>query len=649
MSRYFFDCETNGFLDELDRIHSLVLKDADTGHVISCADQPHYIKNGFGIEDGVKLLARADEIIGHNIIKFDIPALAKVYPGFSPQGKVTDTMVWARLVYPRDDLRTKDASLNRKRERKGLPRIDGKEMGGQKLETWGFRLGILKGTYAQDNEDAWSSWNPEMQDYCEQDVEVTEALYRRLTERSGKILADGKPAFPLEAIDLEHRVAAIVARQERYGFCFDTEKAEALLARLLTRRAELGDELQKAFPPRWRPKGKGPFVPKRDNARMGYVAGCPLTKVELTPFNPGSRIHVSEWLKVMRGWRPIEFTNDGHPKVDETILNQLPFPEAKVLAETFMIDKRLGQLSEGDQAWLKCVGLDGRIHGSVNTNGAVTGRMTHMLPNVGQVPSGKAPYGHECRECFTVPPDKVQVGCDADALELRCLAGYMAKYDNGSYIEVVLKGKKEDGTDNHSVNCRALGLDPKKIIPIDGKQETGRDIAKTWFYAFIYGAGDWKLGATVGVRGDEAEIIKAGKKSRATFLKNLPALGKLTEKVKAKAKKQGFIRGLDGRRLSIRSQHAALNTLLQSAGAIIMKKGLVILDGLLQDAGLVPGEDYEFVANVHDEWQMEVSPQHAEMVGQTARRAIQLAGEAFNFRCPLDGAYDIGRNWAETH
>ncbi len=231
------------------------------------------------------------------------------------------------------------------------------------------------------------------------------------------------------------------------------------------------------------------------------------------------------------------------------------------------------------------------------------------------------------------------VGADAAALELRCLAGYMAMYDNGDYVRTVLEGKSEDKTDIHNVNARALGCT--------------RPQAKVWFYAFIYGAGDGKLGSIL--EAPPGQEIAWGKRSRARFLKNLPALGKITKRVKerveGKAKlKDGrpaprYLNGVDGRRLHCRSSHSAFNTLLQSAGAVFMKKALVILDDQLQRLGLIPGDDYEFVGNIHDEWQMEVSDHLGEVVGQAAKESIRLAGEAFKFGCPLDGDFKIGRSW----
>jgi DNA polymerase-1 len=350
-------------------------------------------------------------------------------------------------------------------------------------------------------------------------------------------------------------------------------------------------------------------------------------------------------------WQPEEYTDDGKPKIDDAVLKGLEYPEAKVLAEYYLVAKRIGQVAEGDEAWLKRIKPNGRIHGGVTTNGAVTGRMTHSKPNLAQVPKVKylgkeiarglaGEYGFECRDCFGVPGGRAQVGADAAALELRDLAGYMARWDGGAYVRIVLDGKKEDGTEIHTVNRKALEID-------------SRDDAKTWFYAFLYGAGDEKLGLIVTkVRGKEAQ--KRGKQLRAKFLKNLPALGALVAAVKETAAKRGYLIGLDGRRLHVRSQHSALNTLLQSAGAIQMKKALVILEQMLQSKGFKNSEqsstpDYEFILNVHDEWQIETKPEIADEVGRTAVAAIRAAGEHFKFPCPLDGEYKIGRTWAETH
>jgi hypothetical protein len=521
---------------------------------------------------------------------------------------VMDTLVLSRLIHP--DLYESD----QKRIKRGtLPqRLSCRHS----LEAWGYRVGENKAEYT----GGFDEWNPEMESYCEQDVETLHKLWVFLNVS----------AYDPRAVEIEHKVQQIIFRQEQYGFLFDHAKAVALQTKLVAHRAGLQETIAETFHPRFLRDGDVKPV-KVNNKKLGYVAGTVRQPVAYTEFNPSSRDHIASWFKHLYGWKPVDFTADGKPKVDEDVLTSLPYPGASLLAEYLMVVRRLGQLAEGNEAWLKRVGDDGRMHGSIITNGAVTGRMTHAKPNMGQVPAVHSPYGPECRELFIASPGKVLVGGDASALELRGLAGYMARYDNGAYIKTVTEGRKADGTEIHYVNQKALGID-------------SRDAAKTWFYAFIYGAGDEKLGLIL----KASSKVSAGRASRKRFLTNLPALGKLVLAVQAKTKKGKSIRGLDGRVIPIRAQHSALNTLLQSAGAIIMKKALVILDDSLKSK-YIPGEDYEFVANVHDEWQIECNPEHAEHIASLAVTAMEEAGKFFKFPCPITGEARIGRNWRETH
>ncbi|HDS1087297.1 DNA polymerase [Stenotrophomonas maltophilia] len=608
-----FDCETNGLLDELDTIHCISLQEVDEtgaprGPILSAND------HGTGemtVRQAVERLKKAKRVVGHNIAGFDIPAIAKVFPDFKVQAYF-DTLLMSTLVYP--DLKDRDFKARKKQG--ANPVLPGKLIGRHALEAWGYRLGRWKGDYAAQMAarglDPWAQWSQEMDDYCDQDVAVTQALFALLMSK----------VLPTEAIELEQAVAPILSRQQRYGYLFDQEKARELECILVSRRTALEAELRKVIPP-WKVV-KRKFVPKRDDKRRGYVKGVEVTTYKDVVFNPASRQHIADRLTAMYGWQPQEFTEKGQPKIDEEVLGALKFPIIPLLLEHFIVNKRLGQLAEGDEAWLKAIKKDGRIHGSVNQNAAVTGRMTHSKPNIAQVPKCGVPYGKECRSLFCVPTGKLQVGADASGLELRCLAHFMAKHDGGEYAKVILEG------DIHSVNQSAAGLPT-------------RDNAKTFIYAFLYGAGDAKLGSIVG------KGRQAGAKLRSKFLAGLPALEKLVRGVKKRAAEKGYLIGLDGRKLHIRSDHAALNTLLQSAGALVMKKALVILDADLQAAGLVPGVHYEFLANVHDEWQIEVDEDKAEFVGKTAQAAIRKAGDHFGFRCPLDGEFKIGRNWAETH
>jgi hypothetical protein len=611
-----FDIETNGLLDELTKIHCIAIRDIENGITYRANDHGSAVT----VEEAVRLLMGAKGIAGHNIIGFDIPAIQKVYPWFKPQGVVRDTLLMSQLIFT--NLKDEDFERIKRNERdaakgKRAAAIYPKKLiGRHSLEAWGARMGCWKGDYSdmmkERGLDPWAEWNQEMDDYCLQDIRVTCRLWDKLIAQD----------FHDDAIQLEHDVAPIIGRQERYGFLFNREKALELEATLIGKRAELVEKLREVFPP-WKRKA-GIIIPKRDNKTLGYVKGVPFQKWKTVTFNPGSRQHIADRLGALYGWKPAEFTDNGQAKVDETTLEGLKYPEAPLLIEYLTVEKRLGQLSEGKQAWFKAVKADGRIHGRVTQNGAVTGRMTHSNPNMAQVPSSGAPYGPECRGLFGVPKGKKQVGADASGLELRCLAHFMGRWDHGDYAKIILEG------DVHTTNQLAAGLGT-------------RNQAKTFIYAFLYGAGDEKIGSIVG----KGKV--AGAELKAQFLAGLPALASLIKAIKGVVRQQGYLRGLDGRKLHVRSDHAALNTLLQSAGAVVMKMALVLLDRRLQEDGLVPGVDYEFVANIHDEFQIEVSEKWADRVGAAATDAIFRAGERFGFRCPLAGEFKVGNNWHDTH
>lgn len=613
-----FDLETDGFVEVLTKIHSLVMKDTETGQVWSCADHPGYTS----IAAGLKLLTAADMIVGHNIICFDIPAIQKVHPGWSPTGLVRDTLVLSRLIW--SDLRNMDFDLRRHN-----PRFPGQMIGRHSLEAWGYRIGNHKGDYGKSTD--WSTWTSDMQTYCEQDVALTEDFWKLILTKE----------YSEEATVLEHKFQTIIHKQEQAGFHFNVKKAQALYATLAQRRMELERELRGIFDPWWVPKQRNAsdgkpkvFTPKGNNVRYGYVKGASMVKVDLVEFNPGSRDHISDRFRKLRGWKPAQWGKDGKAKVDEDILANLPYPEAKPISEYLMVQKRIGQLAEGPQAWLKQE-RDGVIYHRVITNGAVTGRCTHIKPNVAQVPSlsnkrGKVPYGRECRELFYAPEGFVMLGCDASGLELRCLAHYMAKYDDGAYGEVILSG------DIHTMNMKAAGL-------------PARDPAKTFIYAFLYGAGNVLLGALLLPHGSQKEQARAGAQMRRRFLNNLPALRNLQDAAKVAAKMRGWLKGIDGRIIPIRSQHAALNTLLQGCGAVVMKRANILFYENVTAAGYVWGRDWYQVANIHDEYQTCVRPEFAEDIGAMAVEAIVNAGRSFNFRIPLDAEYAVGPTWADTH
>jgi DNA polymerase-1 len=633
-----FDIETNGLLADLTQIHCINVIERSTGRHFAFnggvyADGSPAPRDGT-IEDGLKMLADADVLAGHNIIAFDIPAIQKVYPTFKTRARLYDTLVVVSVIHTniadKDFRALANGKLPDEFRAAGL-------IGRQSLKAWGYRLGVMKGDY----EGAWDAFTQDMDAYARNDPFVSLALVEHCESKN----------YSRECIDLEHAVQHIIKRQERRGFAFNTTKANALVAKLQKRKAEIEAELQAVFKP-WTVTTD--FTPKRDNKKKGWKAGVTIQKVKTVVFNPASRQHIASRLTALHGWKPTKFTDSGQPAIDETVLGELTYPEAKILAEYLLVEKRLGQLSDGKKACLKFV-RNGRIHGTVRTNGAVTGRMTHADPNVAQTPTVEADYGFEFRDCYEAGPGLVLVGCDAEGLELRCLGHYMARYDGGEYANTVVNGKKSDGTDVHSVNKRALGMNSRDVH------------TKRFIYAMLYGAADYKLGTIVyddftdevrdrfnakypaknkKERGNA--IARLGASRRARLMENLPALDALIQAVQ-KAAKRGYLVGLDGRHIHVRSKHSALNSLLQGAGAIVMKKALVLFDESVYEVYRCNGAIVEPVANVHDEFQTETQEEIAHEVGRLAAESIRRAGEHFNFRCPLSGSFKVGASWAHTH
>lgn len=440
MARYAFDIETNGLLDTMNTIHSLVFTDVDTGEMFSCHDQ---YGADYTNEEGLRMLMDADVVGGHNIIGFDIVAVQLIYPWFKlDEDKVFDTLIMSRLIW--SDILDRDA----KAVQSGV--LPPKMRGRHSLESWGYRLGKWKGDYSADMKeqglDPWAEWSLPMQEYCEQDVEVTVAFWK---------LIESKEVDP-RASQLEHQIAFIVQEQIRHGFMFNYEGALNLLKTLQEERADVEGKLQTLFDP-WVVVDSVTTPAKtiiyKDPDRPNRYAGVPFTKYKTNVFNPGSRAHIADRLMTIRGWRPSEFTSNGQPKIDDEILGNLPYPEAQQIAYYLMLQKRLGQVYEGKNSWINLFNQDtGRMHGGVVTNGAVTGRMTHNYPNVAQTPTPRKPFGNECRSLWMVPKGKKLVGVDVSGLELRMLAHFMAPYDDGEYGRIVLDG------DIHTANQNAAGL-----------------------------------------------------------------------------------------------------------------------------------------------------------------------------------------------
>lgn len=563
--RLLLDIETT--LDH-SKIWCVVTKDLDTQEVRiwkEAKDLSEYIK-------------AASLIVAHNGIAFDFYLLNKLWKCQITLKRVRDTLVLSRLLNP---------SLE----------------GGHSLANLGKLLGIEKSEF--NDFDLQTQSLDEMVQYCKQDVEVLHRIYNYLEAELKR------QDFSTQSQELEHEVQAIIAVQERNGFKFDEPAAMRLLAELKAKLDAITVEMQGIFPPRI------------TTGRTHKTTGKPLKDI-IEPFNPGSRQQIAERL-IEKGWKPKKFTEKGSVIVDETTLEGLDFPEAKAIAEYLMLQKRIAQI----ESWIEHIQADGRVHGKVITNGAVTGRMTHHSPNMAQVPSSKKDkdgniltglegvYGADCRNLWTVEKGCKLVGIDASGLELRMLAHYM---NDNEYTNEVVSG------DIHTANQTAAGLET-------------RNQAKTFIYAFLYGAGAAKIGSIVG------GSAKEGQKLITNFLRNTPKLEKLREKVAKAYAARGVLLALDGRKLLVRSEHSALNTLLQGAGAIVMKKALILLNKDLTKRKI----PFKFVANVHDEIQCETPEQYAELVGQLGVQAIADAGKHFNMNCPLTGEYKVGNTWRETH
>lgn len=607
--RVTFDLETNGFLEQTTTIHSLVIQCLDTEELMSCTDACDDYPS---IEEGLEVLENSEEVWAHNGVKFDYPVLEKL-KGITLKGTLRDSLIISRLIYP--NLMDKDYrrarisptdSIEVKRDKASKLGMKLQNFGKHSLEAWGERLGSLKDNY----QGGFESWSLEMQDYCEQDVRVLTRLVSLLKSKE----------YSEQAIDLEHRFAYWIFRQEQHGVLFNTDKAVELYNTLQSKKVDIEEKLQEAFPP-W--QVKTPFIPKVNNKKLGYKKNVPTYKVREVVFNPSSRHHITFKLKEKYNWKPREHTPSGKAKVDESVLETLPYPEAKLLNEYFLIDKRLGLLANGKNALMKKVRPDGRISAQANTVGAVTRRCTHRV--VANIPRPSTAYGAEIRALFTVPEGRVMLGFDASGLELRCLAHYMAKHDDGKYRDVLLEG------DIHTVNQEAAGLPT-------------RDNAKTFIYGFLYGAGDGKIGEIVG------KGPKEGSRLRQKFLRKTPALHKVIKGVKRKVDKHKSLTAIDGGILHIRSSHSALNTLLQSCGSLIVKQATCLFHEELHRRGYKFGKDYAMVIHYHDELQVELyDPSNAEEFSEVALWALREAGEVYKFRCPIDGEVKVGDTWASTH
>lgn len=454
------------------------------------------------------------------------------------------------------------------------------------LESWGKKLNENKKEYT----GGWDAFSEEMLEYCIQDTVVAASIYKYqcgFRDKNSK------------AIGMEMRVSDIISRQVENGFSFDLDRAEELERDLLMEKAQIEDEMHIIFPDK---------VELRYSEKTGKSL-----KSKITSFNPGSRQQIAERLYEKYGW-VAPTTDKGNPQVDRSVLNELEYPEAKTLVKYFDSTKLMSQVSD----WIRRArcSRDGKIHGGIITLGTVTGRMTSNNPNMQQVSGDK-----RARELFIPRSGWSLVGCDLSGLELRMLAHYLYPYDGGAYAKQILEG------DIHTHNQNAMGLD-------------SRSKAKSAIYCFLYGGGDARFGSVVGISTKKARDVKN------QLLSNIPGLKKVIDDCVFQTHSRGCVRPFDWRDIPVRSEHSALNTLLQSSGAHIAKLWACFCGVHLTKKF---GSKWNWVANVHDEIQFECQADIAHELGKEACLCATRAGKYLGCMIPIDAEYHVGTNWSQTH
>lgn len=615
-ARYVIDIECDSLTPKV--IHVVVLKNIDTNTYLEYTkDNAHLLS---------RVLDDASLVIGHNIIDFDLPVLSNLWSIAVHQAKVVDTLILSRLL--RYD-------------------IDG----GHSLHEWGTRLGHPKLEFS-----AFDSYTPEMLVYCRNDADLTEKLYRFLIARLQPM--GTKP------IEVEHKIAFICREMHSNGFSFDIENATKLLQEITNEINTLDVEIQKAFPPKAVPiREVSPSLTKHGTINRKdfrwydgtdytiFQAECPFVLFKYEPFNPGSTRQIID--RIHKYWSPIDKT-DGYIeaernkdkaklerlktygwKINENNLGTLSdsAPAAtRQLVRRILFESRRRLLED----WVNLSLEDDKIHGRFNGIGTWTHRMSHTDPNMGNISAHKSikytstelnslatSLGGRMRSLFTASPGMVLVGTDAEGIQLRIFAHLI---NDQAFVKSLIEGKKEDGTDPHSINQRILNA-------------LSRDDAKTFIYAFLLGAGIGKIKSIL------KQTTTQATQAKESFIQAYPGLKLLKETIIPRDAERGYFIGLDGRFVVCSSEHLMLAGYLQNAEACIMKHANILWRDRLDAMGIY----YRQVNFVHDEWQTECHPEHAELVAQVQRQAITDTGVALGMRCPLAGSSNIGANWMETH
>jgi hypothetical protein len=647
------DIETEG-LSNCKKLWICGGKDLTTGEVTrfdNCHEDP--VAKAAAIE----WYKEADLIVGHNFLSFDAVQLNSLLkPRLIDPKKIVDTLLISRLIDY--DISIPKGAKNR-----------------HSLQAWGTRLGDYKG----DHND-WTQWSTDMVEYWYQDIEVSQALYKHFSS------VIWNPDWR-KSLRAEHDLQIELVRAKHYGFQFDSNKAEFLLNAVQVQLKQLEEQFRVDFPPKMTLVNTIKYRVKQDGEEMASVKKAK-EKYDLTQkdgddllcfnwidFNPGSTKDRIDALWEA-GWKPLDKTKTaynfermsvGDPygknkkpitkemykeksdnfkrygwTVSEDNLSTLPddTPEGpKTLARWLTLEGRRSSLVE----WLGQVGSDGRIHGTINNIGAWTGRCSHNNPNTANIPSVfhgepktaveevKKQYDSHLRACWTTPSGSYLVGTDADGIQLRVLADYLWRYfDADQYARAIMEGRKENETDIHNVNKHALGLN-----------HATRDMAKTFIYAWLLGAGVAKT----------AQILKVNQRqateARDNFVKSIDGLAKLKNKLIPAVSEQGYFTGYDGRKVKVPSAHKALAGMLQNAESILMKYTLLRWTDEARKLGI----NFKLVGFIHDEYQTEVigTKEEAEALGKLQADCMLEVGQELGFKIPTPGSFDVGKNWLDTH
>ncbi|MFZ3194102.1 MAG: DNA polymerase [Moraxellaceae bacterium] len=674
-----WDTETNGLLEPQEgktvatKMHCFGMELG--GKWWSCSDAPEFqaVSGGMTldvtlpsgqvlkdvyhctIQEGLRALEGADLRVAHNGQSYDERVTRKLFPWWKPRGNQIDTLIMSRTLYP--DIYKQGPNTHK---------VPGMLKSRHSVEAWGYRLGEKKNKGFDPGD--WQTWSWDMQTYMLQDIVSLKVIWTWLMAQ--------KPS--MDALRREHDFAAIINRQVSWGFTVDYAKLLKLSSDVETVKAKLEVELVETFGEWWEGgsptrvkttrRVKVPGHPDVTMARYGstgkrlpkdyvgpplctYEEGAVYTPIKRVEFSPGSRDHVSKILEQRYGWKPTRFTKTGKPQVDDEVLRALNYPEAPLLADYFAAVKVGGFVSAGKNAWLKLVqeeGTEWRMHGQVITIGTYTFRCSHFLPNMGQIPTRDPTWGHRCRELFITRKGFGLAGADGSGMQLRLLAHHLAKYDGGIFAKVVSEA------DPHAYMRDTVGTD------LMGEGDEGRAKGKTLNYALVFGGGDRKLGSIIAPHASEAEQKRLGRLVKERLAERFGALDMLKADLKTRVEARGNIVGLDGRKAPCAKAHTALSTLLQMGEKIVMSEALIIFDRWMQDAGYTPGvddcgrawpdaADYEFTANVHDEFQADVREHALEDYQRLALLCVAEAGRRLGVNCPLKSDVKVGASWKDTH